>query len=264
MPSSATPSATAYRPASTPRLPRPPARPSPTPPSKAPLDGFAATVDAFRAAGGAGLTSRCRSKSKPAPTPTTSASVPASPARPTPWLSTAPAAGPRISTASAWCVHHGQPGPAHRRPARAGAGGRGAARGALQPLLAAGPERLFVANRSADKAHELVQSFHALGLGRGVLAAGGWADLPATGAFDIVINATSASLDGRCAAPARGGVCARWLGLRHGVRQGAHTLSASGARGRRRPPGRWRRHAGRASRGGLCLVARRALRTPGP
>ncbi|MGQ9725394.1 MAG: shikimate dehydrogenase, partial [Tepidimonas sp.] len=53
----------------------------------------------------------------------------------------------------------------------------------------------FVANRSADKAIELVRAFRALGLGDGVLAAGGWADLAGRGgAFDLVINATSASL----------------------------------------------------------------------
>jgi len=72
-------------------------------------------------------------------------------------------------------------------------GAGGATRGAILPLLNAGPTRLLVVNRSVGKALELVRFFHAQGASTGVLESGGYADLGAD-AFDIVINATSASL----------------------------------------------------------------------
>jgi shikimate dehydrogenase len=71
-------------------------------------------------------------------------------------------------------------------------GAGGAARGVILPLLDAGVARLFVANRTADKAHALQAEFAGLDA-RGALGAGGWqeaADAP----YDVVINATSASL----------------------------------------------------------------------
>ena len=71
-------------------------------------------------------------------------------------------------------------------------GAGGAARGVVLPLLEAGVARLFIANRTADKAHALHAHFSGPDT-RGTLAAGGWND--AAGApYDIVINATSASL----------------------------------------------------------------------
>lgn len=71
-------------------------------------------------------------------------------------------------------------------------GAGGAARGAVLPLLESGVERLFIANRTADKARALHAHFSGRDT-RGTLAAGGWND--AAGApYDIVINATSASL----------------------------------------------------------------------
>ncbi len=74
-------------------------------------------------------------------------------------------------------------------------GAGGAARGILAPLLAAGPARLVVANRTADRATALATAFADLGPVEG----GGFAAL-AGGRFDVVINATAASLQG--AAPA--------------------------------------------------------------
>lgn len=71
-------------------------------------------------------------------------------------------------------------------------GAGGAARGVVLPLLDAGVARLFIANRTADKARGLETHFAGHD-GRAALAAGGWqeaADAP----YDIVINATSASL----------------------------------------------------------------------
>lgn len=71
-------------------------------------------------------------------------------------------------------------------------GAGGAARGVILPLIDAGVARLFIANRTTDKARAL-QAHFAGHDARGVLAAGGWqeaADAP----YDVVINATSASL----------------------------------------------------------------------
>ncbi|HEX5804853.1 MAG TPA: shikimate dehydrogenase, partial [Macromonas sp.] len=72
-------------------------------------------------------------------------------------------------------------------------GAGGATRGALLPILQEKPARLFVANRTVDKATTLVQEFHRGGASTQVLEGGGYADLGAD-AFDVIINATSASL----------------------------------------------------------------------
>ncbi len=77
----------------------------------------------------------------------------------------------------------------NRRVLLIGAGG--AARGVLGPLLAERPAGLCIANRTADKAAGLAQSFR----DRGPVIGGGFAAL--TGQrFDVVINATAASLAG--------------------------------------------------------------------
>lgn len=84
-------------------------------------------------------------------------------------------------------------------------GAGGAARGVVLPLLDAGVARLFIANRTADKARGLEAHFAGHD-GRAALAAGGWQD--AAGApYDIVINATSASLSDE-APPLPGGLYA--------------------------------------------------------
>jgi shikimate dehydrogenase len=70
-------------------------------------------------------------------------------------------------------------------------GAGGAARGVLAPLLALEPVEIVVANRTAPSAQSLAQKFADLGPIRGC----GFGDL-SMGAFDIVINATSASLAG--------------------------------------------------------------------
>lgn len=68
-------------------------------------------------------------------------------------------------------------------------GAGGAARGAVQSLLDAGIDALVIANRTAGKAHELAARFAGV---RGC----GYPELRAqsTGAFDVVVNATSAGL----------------------------------------------------------------------
>ena len=70
-------------------------------------------------------------------------------------------------------------------------GAGGAARGVIAPLLAAQPAALFMANRSADKAEVLAAVFSDLA----VVGAGNFAKT-AGKSFDLVINATSASLAG--------------------------------------------------------------------
>jgi shikimate dehydrogenase len=68
-------------------------------------------------------------------------------------------------------------------------GAGGAARGVLGPLLGAAPEYIEIANRDAARAHALAQEFSTLGEVRGC----GFEAID-SGVFDLVLNATSASL----------------------------------------------------------------------
>ncbi|TSE18211.1 Shikimate dehydrogenase (NADP(+)) [Tepidimonas alkaliphilus] len=162
---------------------------------EAPPDGFAAAVDAFRAAGGRGLNVTLPFKVEA--------------------CAYADEVSPRARVAGAAnalafddgrCradnfdgvglvrdleVNLGQP-LAGRRVLVLGAGG--AARGALPALLEAAPVALVVANRSPAKAEALAQALQDQGFGHGVLAACGYAELAAQPPFDVVINATAASL----------------------------------------------------------------------
>ena len=75
------------------------------------------------------------------------------------------------------------------------AGSGGAVRGVLSPLLALQPATLALAGRTPSKAVQLAEQFSDLGhvIGCGLTDAAG-------GAFDLVINATSAGLGGEVAA----------------------------------------------------------------
>ena len=67
-------------------------------------------------------------------------------------------------------------------------GAGGAARGVIPPLLKQNPAQLTIANRTVSKAQDLVEHFASLG----DLNASGFEAV--SGQFDIIINATSASL----------------------------------------------------------------------
>ncbi len=75
-------------------------------------------------------------------------------------------------------------------------GAGGAARGVILPLLAESPAQLVIANRTLERAEELVAQFaqaaHSASAGPVQLSASRFEQL--AGSFDVVINATSASL----------------------------------------------------------------------
>jgi len=70
-------------------------------------------------------------------------------------------------------------------------GAGGAARGVIAPLLEQQPQRLTIVNRTMDRAHELVHQFAK----EGNINAKSFSALDGE-QFDVVINATSASLQG--------------------------------------------------------------------
>lgn len=71
-------------------------------------------------------------------------------------------------------------------------GAGGAARGALLPFLAAGPAELVLVNRDVDKAVTLARQVDS----KGLVLTSSYCELDSMGRFDLVVNATSASLTG--------------------------------------------------------------------
>ena len=70
-------------------------------------------------------------------------------------------------------------------------GAGGAVRGALLPILAEKPAEIFIANRTASKAFDLVQQFEAYS-GQTRMKSGGFSEV--SGCFDLIINGTTSSL----------------------------------------------------------------------
>ena len=68
-------------------------------------------------------------------------------------------------------------------------GAGGAAQGVLRPLLQSGISRLFIANRTAQRAHDLINTVTT----STAAGAGGFDDIPKQ-PWDFIINATSAGL----------------------------------------------------------------------
>ena len=156
----------------------------------APKDAFAATADAFRARGGRGLNVTLPFKSEAC----RYATVLSARARAAQAANTLKFDGAAIladNTDGAGLVndllHNLGFAIAGRRILLLGAGG--AARGVLEPLLQQRPAQFMLANRTPDKAQQLAQSVH------GAIEAGAYTAL-AGRQFDLVINATSASLAG--------------------------------------------------------------------
>ncbi|WP_430418153.1 shikimate dehydrogenase [Methylibium petroleiphilum] len=167
-----------------------------------PLDGFAATVGAFAASTGAGL----------GPARGCNVTVPfkfeavALAAQLTPRAALAQAANTLRFDAGGWqadntdgaglvrdiTVHAGV---ALQSATLLLVGAGGAAAGVLGPLLETGPQRLVLANRSPDRARTLVERHAALAALHGVTLEAVALD-DCGDSYDIVVNATAASLAG--------------------------------------------------------------------
>lgn len=81
-------------------------------------------------------------------------------------------------------------------------GAGGASRGIIAPILEQSPQTLVVANRTVDKAVKLADEFH----DKGAITGCGFDDLE-NRQFDLILNATSASLSG-CLPPLPSGLLA--------------------------------------------------------
>lgn len=71
-------------------------------------------------------------------------------------------------------------------------GAGGAVQGIMEPLLAKHPKSVHIANRTAKRAEVLGQRFEC----ETIITASGWEDIPEQH-YDIIINGTSASLEGK-------------------------------------------------------------------
>ncbi|MFN0038053.1 MAG: shikimate dehydrogenase [Burkholderiales bacterium] len=163
----------------------------------APLDGFRATVEAFRAAGGSGVNVTVPFKLE-AFALADEVSSRAKLAQAANFLRF-DVRGVRADNTDGPglvrdIVHNRQVGIAGKRVLLLGAGG--AARGVLMPLIEQQPILLAIANRTVEKAMTLAEMFrHQPAAAASVLAAHRFEEL-AGHHFDVVINATSSSLQG--------------------------------------------------------------------
>lgn len=155
----------------------------------APLDGFGATVHAFASQGGKGLNVTVPFKLEAH----SIATLLTERARAAGAVNTLKFDGAVIlgdNTDGVGLVsdilHNAGVGLAGKRVLLLGAGG--AARGVILPLLGAHPAELVIANRTRSKAADLAQRFGA----KGPILGGDFSGLQGT--FDVVVNATSASL----------------------------------------------------------------------
>jgi len=156
---------------------------------EAPLDGFAPTVDAFRAAGGRGANVTLPFKEQAfACCASTSERARAARSVNTLVLDRGETWGDNTDGIGLVRDLEMNIGVTLRGKKVLVLGAGGAAQGVLQPLLTAGARRLVVANRAVERARALAARFPGV-------EGSGYAELGA-GAFDLVINATSAGLRG--------------------------------------------------------------------
>ena len=164
----------------------------------APLDGFVATIERFRADGGRGCNVTVPFKFEAIALATTVSER----ARLAGACNTLRFDGAAVfgdNTDGVGLVRDIELGAgraiAGQRVLLVGAGG--AAAGVLGPLLQARPAEVVVANRTLPKAQALVDSHAALAAQAGVpLQARALHDLQVLGTFDLVVNATASSLAG--------------------------------------------------------------------
>ncbi len=161
-----------------------------------PMDGFAAALRAFEAAGGRGCNVTVPFKLQ----------APALAARVSPRAALAGAANVLRFDADGWFADNTD-GIGLVRDIEGGAGralagcrvllvgAGGAAAGVLGPLLAARPAEVVVTNRTADKAQTLAARHAPVAQAHGVTLRGGGLDAPGS-AFDVVLNASASSLQG--------------------------------------------------------------------
>ncbi|WP_027794354.1 shikimate dehydrogenase [Paraburkholderia acidipaludis] len=74
-------------------------------------------------------------------------------------------------------------------------GAGGAARGVVLPTLERGPREIAIVNRTAAKAHELVEQFASASAAAGCLIHGGGPQAVGPKPYDVIVNATAGSLD---------------------------------------------------------------------
>lgn len=170
----------------------------------APLDGFIATVDQFRAAGGRGLNVTVPFKHE-AYAYCSEPSLRAQQAKAVntlifPEEADGPVRGDNTDGVGLMrdLAYHGIE-LKNKRILLLGAGG--AARGVLGPLMAIRPSGILVTNRNGQTADALVQDFRTMNQSENPawISACALTDMPRDESpFDLIINATSASLSGEC------------------------------------------------------------------